>query len=222
MKKLFSVILSVVLLFSLISCSTTDTQNSDSNSSLTSTKSNNSDTPSNETGKITYEGIDFEYQCIRTQFPNDDDLYKAGTSIWITNRNELIEYYNSHESESKILLFVGGISDPKTQSTDSKDFLDGIKKYDDAFFENKNLLIVWQRDGTGSVKHEVTDVLLGSSDKGQGKYYLQPSIKKTFPPACEDDMGFWNLIIELDKKYNPDSCELQEPKITIFSEQFEE
>ena len=209
MKKLFSAILSVVLLFSLISCSAEDgAQSTDSGSDL------------NSSAKVTYESIDFEYQCLRTHSPTENGSYKSGTAIWITNRNELIEYYNSHESET--LLFIGSISDPQTQSSYSKDFLKGIEKYDDAFFENKNLLIVWQRDGTGSVKHEVTDVLLGSSDKGQGKYYLQPSIKKTFPAGGTDDEGFWNLIIELDKKYNPDSCELQETKITIFEEQFEE
>lgn len=151
------------------------------------------------------QNIEFDAQYIRTNGYIDGENYSK--ALWITDAAELNEYYE--ENKEKYYLD----SNENLASDNTIGFIDAISKYDDAFFENYDLILVVLEEPSGSIRHKVTDVILQPSSMNKLQYLVQPVIERNVPEAGTDDMAEWHIIIEISKEYGRTKSELQTPLI---------
>lgn len=136
--------------------------------------------------------VAFNAQYIRT------DGYHAGAAfprvVIIRTYDELQKYYSNN----------CGIFDLERKTTVYSDttigFLDACDKYDAAYFEENILLMVLLEEGSGSVRHEVTDVFTYESGE------LNIAIQFHSPEIGTCDMAQWHILIELNKFYDTDAA----------------
>lgn len=152
------------------------------------------------------ESIDFSAQYIRTNGYHDGEEYPK--TFWITNVEEMNEYYELN----KEMYFLESIPEP--DSHQSIGFTDAIKKYDAEFFEDHDLIFVVLEEGSGSIRHEVTDVRLLPSMADRIRYFIQPEIKRIVPEVGTADMAEWHIIIEIGKEFGRTFSELKQPEFT--------
>ena len=114
--------------------------------------------------------IDFNTQYIRT------DGYYEGVKYPIVkiirSVDELSAYCNANEDNTYV------------------QFIDACEKYDEAYFENRILVMVLLEENSGSNRHNVDNVKLGSD----GKLYI--SIRSIIPEVGTCDMAQWHILIE--------------------------
>lgn len=139
-------------------------------------------------GDVKKTFIDFQTQYIRTDGYHDGVEYPIVKII--RSVNELNSYYN----ENKEKYSLERREDPASDSTIG--FLDACDKYDEAYFEDQILVIVLLEEGSGSIRHNVDNVKLGSD----GKLYI--SIRRDVPEVGTDDMAEWHILIEPEKDIN--------------------
>ena len=72
-------------------------------------------------------------------------------------------------------------------------FLDACDQYDAAYFEKGYLVFVLLEEGSGSVRHEVSDVRVSSDGE------LAVYIKTITPEVGTCDMAQWHIILELSR-----------------------
>ena len=72
-------------------------------------------------------------------------------------------------------------------------FLDACDKYDDAYFADKDLIILVLEEGSGSIRHEIQ----GIRPWYEGSWLLTG--RRIVPEIGTDDMAQWHLLIEIDK-----------------------
>lgn len=144
--------------------------------------------------KIESSSVDFKAQYVRTYGYSDNEKYPQ--TLWIESTDELEKYKNQSKDRC------------------TSDFSDAVKKYDETFFNNNNLIMVVLKESSGSITHEVADVKLHYSglDKIQ-PYSVQPIIRRNVPEVQTCDMAEWHIIIEVGKEYGPSSAKLQNPVI---------
>lgn len=70
-----------------------------------------------------------------------------------------------------------------------RQLLDG---YDDAFFKNNDLLMIFNKEGSGSVRYDVTDVAIES---GLCKVTIQ-----TVEPDGSCNMAYWIIFVSIPKE----------------------
>ena len=126
--------------------------------------------------------VNFDVQYIRT------DGYHEGTEYpdvkIIRSVDELNAYYAVNKDKFDLER------KDKVYSDTTIGFLDACDKYDEAYFENQTLVMVLLEEGSGSNRHEVDNVKLGSD----GKLYI--SINTIVPEAGTCDMAEWHILIE--------------------------
>lgn len=136
--------------------------------------------------------IPFKAQYIRTNGYNEGAEYPK--TLWIESVQELKEYYEKNKGTYSF-----------------RDEFDGaIKKYDEAFFENHNLIFVLLEEPSGSISHKVTDVSLSPSPQNKVQYFVQPVFQRTVPEVQTCDMAEWHIIIEISKEYGSHNSMLQD------------
>ena len=153
------------------------------------------------------KSIDFKVQYIRTNassYDGDND-----NLLWITSVEELNDYYEQNKDK----YYLESIENPSSDQTIG--FVDAVKKYDEAFFEKNDLILVVLEEPSGSNRHEVTSVDLFASLLDRIAYFIQPNIKRIIPEVGTCDMANWHIIIEIDKEYGKDSAQLKYPNIAI-------
>lgn len=128
--------------------------------------------------------VDFEAQYIRTG-RRDDELVFPSVTI-ITSRSMLDRYYEQNKNRFDLERRE------KVAGDSTIGFLDAVDKYDEEFFKNKKLVFVLVEEGSGSVRHKVTEVL-----SLNGK--LQVTIRRIVPEIGTDDMAEWHIMVELDR-----------------------
>ena len=154
-----------------------------------------------------YKAIDFKAQYIRTNassYDGDND-----NVLWITSIEELNDYYEQNKDK----YHLESVKNPASDQTIG--FVDAVKKYDEAFFEKNDLILVVLEEPSGSNRHEVTSVDLFASLLDRIAYFIQPNIKRIVPEVGTCDMANWHIIIEVDKEYGMDFTQLKYPNITI-------
>ncbi len=127
--------------------------------------------------------VDFDAQYIRTDGYHEDALYPAVTVIRSTIA--LNRYYHQH----KDLYDLERRDHPASDSTIG--FLDACDRYDEAFFQDKALLLVLLEEPSGSIRHKVTSV----QQRADGK--LSVNISPIIPEAGTDDMAQWHIFVEV-------------------------
>lgn len=127
--------------------------------------------------------VSFEAQYIRTDGYHEDATYPAVTLI--RSADELTAYYN----RNKDLYSLERRDDPASDSTIG--FLDACDRYDDAFFENRSLILILLEETSGSIRHKVTSVQQ-TTDK------VTVNISAIVPEIGTDDMAQWHIFVETD------------------------
>lgn len=150
------------------------------------------------------KSIDFKAQYIRTNGYSDGETYPK--MFWISSTEELEAYYELNREKYDLE------SRAEPDSDQTIGFADAVKNCCDEFFEKHDLLLVVLEEGSGSVRHEVTEVRLTPSMYDRVMYFIQPEIKRIVPETGTCDMAQWHIIIEVGKEYGM-SAEIKAPII---------
>lgn len=114
------------------------------------------------------EGMEYPYTCV------------------IRSRAELEAYYEDHKA----------FFDLERKGTASGDtavgFLDACDRYDEAFFQERDLILVVLEERSGSVRHE-----LQSIQARDGGWLL--TIRCIVPEVGTCDMAQWHILAEIEK-----------------------
>lgn len=133
-------------------------------------------------GDVKKNFVDFGVQYVRTNGYHGDVKYPIVKII--RSVEELNAYYE--ESKDKYDL-----ERKETVYSDTTiGFLDACDKYDEAYFEKQVLIMVLLEEGSGSIRHNVDNVKLGSD----GKLYI--AIRTISPEIGTADMAEWHILIE--------------------------
>lgn len=139
-------------------------------------------------GDVKKTFIDFQTQYIRTDGYHDGVEYPIVKII--RSVNELNSYYNKNKEKYSLERR----EDPASDSTIG--FLDACDKYNAEYFEKQILVMVLLEEGSGSTRHNVDNVKLGSD----GKLYV--NIRSIVPEVGTCDMAEWHILIEPEKDIN--------------------
>lgn len=147
-------------------------------------KSGTADAPAiNEAEDVlTAPPIDFEAQYIRTNGYTSDIEYPVVRII--RSVRELNAYYEANKENYDLERR------DKVSSDMTIGFLDACEKYDEAYFEDKILVMVLLEEGSGSIRHKVQSVNMGAD----GQCYIY--IDTIEPESGTDDMAEWHILIE--------------------------
>ena len=130
------------------------------------------------------EAYAFEAQYIRTNGGSDEASYPYHTVI--SSKAELDAYYEANKD-------LYDLERRETVYSDSTiGFLDACDKYDDAYFERQNLVLIVLQEGSGSIRHEITDVRRHMENGG-----WDITIDRKVPEVGTDDMAQWHLFLEV-------------------------
>ena len=104
----------------------------------------------------------------------------------ISSRAELEAYYEAYKD-------LYDLERRETVYSDSTiGFLDACDKYDDAYFERQNLVLIVLQEGSGSIRHEITDV---RRNMEKGGWAI--TIDSNSPEIGTCDMAQWHLFLEV-------------------------
>ena len=134
------------------------------------------------------EAYAFEAQYIRT------DGYSEGRNypyhVVINSKEELQAYY---EANKKLFDLE---RKEEVYSDTTIGFLDACDKYDDTYFERQNLVLIVLEEGSGSIRHEITDVRNRWDENGASLGW-NITINRIIPEVCTDDTAQWHLFLEV-------------------------
>ena len=142
------------------------------------------------------EAVPFQAQYVRTDHYVEGAEYPQ--SRLVRSREELLAFYNEFLGGDSLMRASGPASAVPSE----------FEFYDEDFFLDRSLIVVRLEEGSGSNRHEVTDVLLDS-----GAYLVQ--ITRILPGpgyAGTCDMAEWHILIEIPKAEDdvpPDAVNLQ-------------
>ena len=78
--------------------------------------------------------------------------------------------------------------------------LDGpLPDREEAFFADRELVLLRFAEGSGSISHEVTEVLTGRAG-------ITVTVRRTVPEVCTEDMAAWLLLVELAANTVPENA----------------
>ena len=133
------------------------------------------------------EAYAFEAQYIRTN-GGPEEGYPYHTVI--SSRAELEAYYEAYKN-----LYNLERRD-KVYSDSTIGFLDACDKYDDTYFERQNLVLIVLQEGSGSIRHEITDIRPHRIENGASDGW-DITIDRKVPEVGTDDMAQWHLFLEV-------------------------
>ena len=133
-------------------------------------------------GDVKKTFIDFQTQYIRT------DGYHDGVEYPIVKIIRSVDELNAYYNENKEKYSLERREDPASDSTIG--FLDACDKYNAEYFEKQILVMVLLEEGSGSTRHNVDNVKLGSD----GMLYV--NIRSIVPEVGTCDMAEWHILIE--------------------------
>ncbi len=127
----------------------------------------------------------YGYQVVRT----DGNLMSeknAGTQV-IRSKEELERYYQSNRETFDLERKVEADASHGTMG-----FLDACDRYDAAFFESRDLILLVLEEPSGSIQHQVQSI------RPYGDGWLL-AVRTIVPEQCTDDMAQWHILIEVEK-----------------------
>ena len=134
------------------------------------------------------EAYAFEAQYIRTDGYSEERSYPY--HVVINSKEELQAYYEAN----KELFDLERKEEVYSDTTIG--FLDACDKYDDTYFERQNLVLIVLEEGSGSIRHEITDVR-NRWDENGAPLGWNITINRIAPEVCTDDMAQWHLFLEV-------------------------
>ncbi len=134
--------------------------------------------------------VAFTAHYIRTDGYIADEIYPKAYRI--TSAGEWENYYEENKDRYDFDRTVN----PELPVA----LIDLADGYDDAFFEKNDLIVLVLEEGSGSIRHEVTELTLVPDASGDG-YTLRPVITRIVPGSMTEDMAEWHILIETEKAY---------------------
>lgn len=134
------------------------------------------------------EAYAFEAQYIRTDGYSEDRSYPY--HVVIDSKEELEAYYE----DNKELFYLERKEVVYPNATIG--FLDACDKYDDTYFERQNLVLIILEEGSGSIRHEITDVRPHRDENGTSLGW-DITINRIVPEVGTADMAEWHLFLEV-------------------------
>lgn len=134
------------------------------------------------------EAYAFEAQYIRTNGYSEGRSYPY--HVVIDSKEELEAYYEANKGTFDLERRE------KVYSDSTIGFLDACDKYDDAYFERQNLVLIILEEGSGSIRHKITDVRRNWDENGFSDGWAI-TIKSKSPEVVTDDMAEWHLFLEV-------------------------
>ncbi len=177
MKKILALFVSVLMIFAFAGCK----------------KQNNANDVNTEKSPQSVN-IEFEAQYIRTNYTGDNQNFPR--AVVINSLKELKEYYESNKDN----YYLERQDWPENYVDVTIGFLDACDKFNEDFFNEKSLVFALTEEPSGSISHEVKNVVWEEEK-------LNINIERRIPYFGNDAMGYWHIIIEVDKEYIPQSSE---------------
>lgn len=134
------------------------------------------------------ESYAFTAQYIRTNGHSDGRSYPY--HVVIQSREELEAYYAANKD------FFDLARKETVYSNTTIGFLDACDRYNDAYFERQNLVLIVLEEGSGSVRHEITDVRHHGDGSGSFDGW-DITINRIVPEVVTCDMAQWHLFLEI-------------------------
>ncbi len=131
-------------------------------------------------------------QYIRTNGRAPDAEFPS--SLIIRSKQELLDYYENNKAYYNM----------DSAHDESPAFLDAIKRYDDAYFAEHELLIVLMEEPSSDIRHKVNrmwDVII------EGERIYNISITSFKSMYGDSDMAQWHILIELPEWFHTDPGE---------------
>ncbi len=134
---------------------------------------------------IAGDPIETKSHVVRTNGYVDGEKYPK--TVVITSRAELDKYYEDYKDVYELgSAFSSAVT-----------FWLACSGYDDAFFAEKNLVLIVLESGTGMINYTVTDAFYGNG-------FLSVNIDAATPEVHTTDMAEWHLILETSKIVKPE------------------
>lgn len=134
-----------------------------------------------------HTGVPVSVQYIRTDGIAENEQYPGARVILGTE--DLQAYYNAFRDQYDLERR----EDPGSDYTVG--FLDACDKYDEAYFAENYLILVVLEEPSGSIRHEVEQVIVDFGGQDTEIY-----LKRLVPEAGTDDMAQWHLLVELQRR----------------------
>lgn len=131
-------------------------------------------TPEPATGR----SLSFKAKYVSTGY---DSSKTQPYAVVIDSSAELTSYYLSNKNACGL----------------GEDYKKAISAYNVEFFETKTLIMVACMEGSGSIRHEVSNAVLIDYDS---RKWLNLEIKRLSPEIGTADEAGWHIIVELDKE----------------------
>lgn len=136
--------------------------------------------------------LEINAQYIRTNGSTEEIQFPS--AVVISSPEELDNYYDEHKDE----FFLEHVD--KVYSDTTIGFLDACEKYTTEYFEEQYLVLVRLREGSGSVRHEVSKI----TAKGDS---LDVLINRIAPEVQTADMAEWHIFLEIGNDYVTESSD---------------
>lgn len=138
-------------------------------------------------------GYDYgDVQYVRTNGRAPDAEFPS--SLIIRSKQELLDYYENNKTYYNM----------DSSWDESPAFRDAIERYDDAYFAERELLIVLMEEPSGSIRHKVNcmwDVII------EGERIYNISITSFKSMYGDSDIAQWHILIELPEWFHTDPGE---------------
>lgn len=122
------------------------------------------------------EDVPFEAEYIRTGTPGKGT---TGTTVTVMNSLPELQLYIRENKEALSL---------------TEEFLNKVQEYDDEFFVENSLILLFVTEGSGSVSHRIESV------KKTGDERLKVSLVREVPEVGTCDMAYHHIITEVKKE----------------------
>ena len=130
------------------------------------------------------EALSCSAQYIRT--PGDLGDRTSPQVTVIRSRFALEAYYEAHQEQ----YFLEGRESVASDTTVG--FWDACRRYDDAFFQDHELILAVLEEPSGSIRHRVTALTREGADR-------MLTVTRLIPECGTDDMAQWHLIVETER-----------------------
>jgi beta-lactamase regulating signal transducer with metallopeptidase domain len=129
---------------------------------------------------------EFEVEYMRTCLEGDSESFTYPAGYILHSREDLEKYCR----QNKKRLMEQGIDD-KLYAARVEDFMVAIEKYDDAYFEQRELILVLLEESSGDNRHQVSRV----RQESDGNWTV--SVNRLLPGMGTCDMAYWVAFVEV-------------------------
>jgi hypothetical protein len=181
-RSLISVFIVIITLF--LSCCSGDSEKA----SVPDVTPDPKSSPADEENEIISYEIPFQSEIIRT---DAGGLYIDHPAVYVfRDRADLEMYYNNNKEK-----FYFGRALYEYDGQKEKSFIEIIKKYDDDYFDENQIICIMMSDGTSCVRHTVENIM----KEGNTVHIMSTSHFPGKDKMILADSSEWHILLEVSK-----------------------